>query len=296
MKKLILLALFTAVVFAACGVNEIGERYENEEVYMPNILDERAIFNAYAEDRFLFDGTVYERLRNAPATMLQLTPLTPGEELAVLHTNHGDITLRFFPQEAPLAVENFTTHARNGYYDGLIFHRICPGFMIQGGCPRGLGTAGESIWGRGFGLERSFNLHHFRGALATAHRGSGSTIGSQFYIVQNPTLSAEMKLYFEYILSIQDELAGEFSDGQHIYVRELHPAEGMAHFIEYGGTPHLDWHWHIDQYGRNYGHTVFGHVVDGMDAVDSISHAEAVNTRPLEDVIIERISFVIYGE
>ena len=70
-----------------------------------------------------------------------------GEEIAVLSTNMGDIKIRLFPDAAPKAVENFKTHIKDGYYDGLTFHRVIDGFMIQGGDPEGNGTGGESIWG-----------------------------------------------------------------------------------------------------------------------------------------------------
>ena len=68
-----------------------------------------------------------------------------GEKIAVIKTDKGDIKVRLFPEEAPKAVENFVTHAENGYYDGLIFHRVIKDFMIQGGDPKGTGTGGESI-------------------------------------------------------------------------------------------------------------------------------------------------------
>ena len=73
-----------------------------------------------------------------------------GEEVAVINTNHGEIKIRLFPEVAPKAVENFTTHAKNGYYDGITFHRVMNDFMIQGGDPDGSGRGGESIWGAPF--------------------------------------------------------------------------------------------------------------------------------------------------
>jgi len=285
-KKYLLLAA-ALLVFAGCG-NTYNEGEIEPTVEIPSMYEDD-IFDI--TDAVILDGTIFERVLDSPVQTLQLSPLTPGEELAILHTNHGDITLRFFPDEAPLAVENFTTHARNGFYDGLIFHRVDPDFMIQGGCPLGTGGAGESIWGGTFGLERSFNLHHFRGAVGTAHRGPG-TIGSQFYIVQNTSLDAGYAQFFEFLQESVDEIAGEFSDGRHIYVRDVHPPEALAHFINYGGAPWLDWRWNM----AGYGHTIFAHVVDGMDAVDSIALTPAESERPLEDVIILSISFVIHEE
>ena len=73
-----------------------------------------------------------------------------NEAAALIHTNHGDITVKLFKDIAPKTVENFTTHARNGYYDGQIFHRVIRDFMIQGGDPTGTGMGGESIYGGPF--------------------------------------------------------------------------------------------------------------------------------------------------
>jgi len=244
------------------------------------------------------EGTLFEGLHNNPAQMLQLQPLTPGEELAILHTNQGDITIRFFPTEAPKAVENFITHARNGYYDGLIFHRVIPDFMIQGGCPNGMGTGGQSIWGEPFDTERSFNLRHFNGALAMAHAGPG-TIGSQFYIVHNSNLNRNSVMDFERYLANLDQPVGQFADGQRIYIRDLHPEDGLRYFIENGGTPHLDWFWSRNREGQQdpfQAHPVFAHVVSGMDVVDIIATTpQGQGNRPIEDMIIERISFFYYG-
>ena len=239
----------------------------------------------------VLDGTAAELFKGRQVDLLQLSPLTPGEELAVLHTNKGDITLRFFPDEAPKAVENFITHAKNGFYDGLIFHRVIPGFMIQGGCPNGLGNGGESIWGEGFSTEPSINLRHFRGALAMAHAGPG-TIGSQFYIVQNNELAPQSVAEFEHIIANQDELFGRYNDGTIVRLGDIIPAAEMEHYIANGGTPHLDWH-------RNAtgGHPVFGHVVDGMDIVDAIANTpQGANNRPVDDMIIESITFITYGQ
>ena len=237
----------------------------------------------------LLDGSIFEPLRDAPVTLHQLTPVAQGEELVVLHTTMGDVTLRLFPEEAPMAVENFTTHARSGFYDGVIFHRVIPGFMIQGGCPLGTGTGGQSIWGEPFGLEPSLNTRHFRGALAMAH--AGGAMGSQFYIVQNQELNAQLANEMNEIINSQDMPIGRFENGRRVYIGDFIPEAEARHYLNYGGTPFLDWL-------RNpQGHTVFGHVVEGMDVVDAIAATEtAAGDRPVEDVVIERVSFIYYGE
>lgn len=106
-----------------------------------------------------------------------------GEEVAVITTNYGEIKLRLFPEVAPKAVENFKTHAKEGYYNGVTFHRVMNDFMIQGGDPQGTGRGGESIWGSSFEDEFSKDYKNLRGALSMANAGPG-TNGSQFFIVQ----------------------------------------------------------------------------------------------------------------
>src|SRR2546421_8876137 len=97
---------------------------------------------------------------------------------ATLHTNHGPVEVEFFDADAPKTVENFRKLAGDGFYDGLIFHRVIPDFMIQGGCPEGTGTGGP-----GYTFEDEFNQHKIeRGALAMANAGP-NTNGSQFFIV-----------------------------------------------------------------------------------------------------------------
>ena len=103
------------------------------------------------------------------------TDVANDEAEVIMHTSMGDITLKLFPKYAPLAVENFLTHAKDGYYDGLLFHRVISDFMIQSGDPNGDGTGGQSIWngkdksidsGNGFVNEISPYLYNIRGALA----------------------------------------------------------------------------------------------------------------------------------
>src|SRR3954454_13118475 len=97
---------------------------------------------------------------------------------ATLHTNHGAIDVELFPDDAPKTVDNFVKLARDGFYDGVVFHRVIPDFMIQGGDPTGTGSGGP-----GYQFEDEVNDHKVeRGALAMAHPGP-NTSGSQFFIV-----------------------------------------------------------------------------------------------------------------
>lgn len=195
--------------------------------------------------------------------MLQTDAPKAGETLAVLKTNMGDIKIRLFPDFAPKAVENFKTHAQNGYYNGLIFHRVINDFMIQGGDPTGSGMGGESIWGESFEDEFTPELHNLRGAVSMANAGP-NTNGSQFFIVQAKNVPDDM--------IDQLETAPE----------ELFPNDCVRAYEKIGGTPWLD-----------YKHTVFGQVVDGLEVVDSIAAVKVdfFQNKPLQDVVIETVEF-----
>ena len=190
---------------------------------------------------------------------IQLSAPQKGDALAVMHTNMGDIKIKLFPEKAPKTVENFVTHSKNGYYNGLKFHRVINDFMIQGGDPRGNGTGGESIWGGSFSDEFDPELHNLRGALSMANSGP-DTNGSQFFIVQAREVPSNM---LEQMRDLEDN---------------GFPADITAAYEALGGTPWLD-----------FRHTVFGQVTEGMDVVDAIAAVETVNDVPRSDVIIESI-------
>ena len=194
---------------------------------------------------------------------IQLSAPQKGDTLAVMHTNMGDIKIKLFPEKAPKTVENFVTHSKNGYYNGLKFHRVINDFMIQGGDPRGNGTGGESIWGGSFKDEFDPELHNLRGALSMANSGP-NTNGSQFFIVQAREVPANM---LEQMRDLEDN---------------GFPADITAAYAKLGGTPWLD-----------FRHTVFGQVTDGMDVVDAIAAVETTNDVPCEDVIINSIDIEI---
>ena len=109
-----------------------------------------------------------------------------GEKKAVLETNQGKIVIKLFADIAPKTVENFIGLIQKGYYDGIIFHRVIKGFMIQGGDPAGTGMGGESVWGKAFEDEVSSSAKFDRkGLLAMANAGP-NTNGSQFFITVAP--------------------------------------------------------------------------------------------------------------
>lgn len=237
-----------------------------------------------------------------------------GEKVAVLHTSMGDICLRFFPEAAPKAVENFLTHIENGYYNGVTFHRVINDFMIQGGDPKGDGTGGESIWGESFEDEFDQKLLNIRGALSMANSGA-NTNGSQFFINQAKadsfTGKSSMEVgkvyanciynyeyYIEYYASYGQDFTSVCSDvfefinlsGGVAPLSYLVPDEVWTVYEQNGGNINLDGAWRD---GR--GHTVFGQVYKGMDIVDKIAAVEVDNNnKPTEDIIITSAETMLY--
>lgn len=198
----------------------------------------------------------------------QLQAPEKGEEIAVITTSYGDIKIRLFPEVAPKAVENFKTHVKGGYYDGVTFHRVIPNFMIQGGDPEGTGMGGESIWGGPFEDEFDINYRNIRGSLSMANAGP-NTNGSQFFIVQNSEVGGD-------IIGQMKELGEE----------KGYPELVVNAYKELGGAFWLD-----------FKHTVFGQVIEGMDVVDKIAEVETdSNDKPLEPVIMEKVEIVKYKQ
>ena len=180
-----------------------------------------------------------------------------NETVATIKTTMGDLKIKLFPEVAPKTVENFVKLAESGYYNGIIFHRVIPDFMIQGGDPTGTGMGGESIWGSSFEDEFSDKAFNIKGALSMANAGP-NTNGSQFFIVSASQTPANM--------ISQLEAAGYASEVVEAYKTN-------------GGTPWLD--------NR---HTVFGHVIEGMDVVESIQNVKrGPQDKPVNDIVIESI-------
>jgi len=185
--------------------------------------------------------------------------------------DYGDIKLKFYPDDAPKAVENFITHAKDGYFDGVTFHRVINNFMIQGGDPEGTGMGGESIWGSEFEDEISPNLLPIRGSLCMANAGGGNTNGSQFFIVQSSKkeegdIAALTKKYLEMYKQQTGCPVTEYTQA------------AIDEYSKVGGCLYLAG-----------GYTVFGQVEEGLDVVDKIAQTSTdENDKPTEDVIIEK--------
>lgn len=176
--------------------------------------------------------------------------------VATITTNKGDVRIKLFADIAPKTVENFITHAKNGYYNNGIFHRVIKDFMIQGGDPLGTGMGGESIWNNSFEDEFSDQLFNLRGALSMANAGP-NTNGSQFFIVQAANFLSQMASALKNV-----------------------PADIAEAYRKDGGTPWLD--------GK---HTVFGQVIEGLDIVDDIAKAKVdMYDRPRQDIVVKTIT------
>ena len=235
-----------AGISVAMGVSH--EKIKEKADYITKTLEEDGIFDA------LEGFGMVEKELHFPQVDIEAVE----GPIATIKTNHGDMRIKLFPDHAPKTVANFIALSKDGYYDGVIFHRIIKDFMIQGGDPTGTGMGGESIYGESFEDEFSEELYNVRGALSMANAGP-NTNGSQFFIVQNQHLPYSKK-----------EIA-----------RGGWPEPIAEIYAEQGGTPHLD---------RR--HTVFGQLADeaSYEVLDAIAGVETgAMDKPVDDVVIETI-------
>ena len=235
-----------AGISVAMGISH--DKIKEKADYITKTLEEDGIFDA------LEGFGMVEKELHFPQVDIE----TVEGPIATIKTNHGDLRIKLFPEHAPKTVANFVALSKDGYYDGVIFHRIIKDFMIQGGDPTGTGMGGESIYGESFEDEFSEELYNVRGALSMANAGP-NTNGSQFFIVQNQHLPYSKK-----------EIA-----------RGGWPEPIAEIYAEKGGTPHLD---------RR--HTVFGQLADeaSYKVLDAIAGVETgAMDKPVEDVVIETI-------
>ena len=235
-----------AGISVAMGVSH--DKIKEKADYITKTLEEDGIFDA------LEGFGMVEKELHFPQVDIEAVE----GPIATIKTNHGDMRIKLFPDHAPKTVANFIALSKDGYYDGVIFHRIIKDFMIQGGDPTGTGMGGESIYGESFEDEFSEELYNVRGALSMANAGP-NTNGSQFFIVQNQHLPYSKK-----------EIA-----------RGGWPEPIAEIYAEQGGTPHLD---------RR--HTVLVQLADeaSYEVLDAIAGVETgAMDKPVEDVVIETI-------
>ena len=235
-----------AGISVAMGISH--DKIKEKADYITKTLEEDGIFDA------LEGFGMVEKELHFPQVDIEAV----DGPIATIKTNHGDMRIKLFPEHAPKTVANFIALSKDGYYDGVIFHRIIKDFMIQGGDPTGTGMGGESIYGESFEDEFSEELYNVRGALSMANAGP-NTNGSQFFIVQNQHLPYSKK-----------EIA-----------RGGWPEPIAEIYAEQGGTPHLD---------RR--HTVFGQLADeaSYEVLDAIAGVETgAMDKPVDEVVIENI-------
>ena len=255
-KIILLISIFLVILFVltGCTKKESNETTTNTKV---NTTENNTQKNETSKER------VVDTLDYKAAAEKQMAMPEDGEEIAILHIkDFGDVKVKFFKDVAPKAVENFITHAKEGYYDGLTFHRVINEFMIQGGDPEGTGMGGESIWGQGFGTELDYSLVPYRGSLCMAMSSMPNSIGSQFFITQ-----------------------ANYSEDMAAYLQQGGYPEGLIEeYREYGG--------YLSLYLQ---YTVFGQVFEGIEVVDKVAAVKTDGSdKPLEDVIIESIEVTTY--
>ncbi len=292
MTKRQVLAVLLAMALLLCGLTACGE----EDSSAPSGTE--SIGTVYADKDVGF----------------QLETPQKGDTVVVMRTSLGDISIRLFPEAAPKAVKNFTTHAKNGYYNGLTFHRVIQDFMIQGGDPNG--TGGESIWDEPFEDEFDSKLLNLRGSLVMANSGV-NTNGSQFFINQagaTGSTAAQLKdaaqtaydnqhaqyqtAYNQYAMYYGDQFKQQYptlnsfiaANGGLSPIVSRVPEAVWELYANVGGNIHLDGAWRASG-----GHTVFGQVYAGMEVVDAIAAVETdENDKPTTPVTIVSIDVTTY--
>lgn len=258
-RNMIIVSIAVAIVAVIAGY------FLYDKIKLNNAIDE--VTGVEYEIRDMIAR--YKGDADRDAAVVQYAEPESGDLIAHIHIkNYGVVTVRFFPEQAPMAVDNFVTHAKEGYYDGAPFHRIIDDFMIQGGSPDGSSSGGNSIWPSVTGAYAAFEdefskyLIPIRGALCMANSGA-STNGSQFFIVQTSTY------HIEHLMTLRQGGAVE---------------DIIDYYRENGGACWL-----------YRAHTVFGQVIEGLDVVDAVAAVETdKNGVPATEVIIEKIELDTY--
>ena len=243
--------------------------------------------------------------KNAPGFQLEMPQ--KGDTIAVLHTSEGDITLRFFPDQAPKAVTNFITLAENGSYSGTTFHKVLPGKLIQGGhCGTDSASPnGESSYGGAFEDEFCDSLCNLRGAVAMANNGK-DTNGSSFFInctsasrfAEDGGWSSYDKMWENTKTQLKNykdsNLLTAFLDenGDKCINTAIIPEAVKKLYEQYGGNPSFDGAYNA----ADRGNTVFAQVIGGMEVADKIASAKTDDKNvPVESIAVKSIEIKTYN-
>ena len=273
---IVIMLIISLFLLTGCNENEENVNNVATTTSKTNESSEKSNNQSQKESDNTQNEIDLEKFDYKTAAENQMSMPKEGETVAIIKVKgFGEMKVKFFEKVAPKAVENFTTHAKNGYYNGVTFHRVINEFMIQGGDPTGTGFNGESIWGTGFGTEIAPELVPYRGSLCMAMSSQPNSIGSQFFITQ-----ANYSQNMENMLK-----SGGYPNGL------------LEQYKDYGG--------YLSLYLQ---YTVFGQVYEGLDVLDKIAAVktgsvplviDGVNygnqdDKPLEDVIIENIEITTY--
>ena len=308
------LAVASACALGGCsGGNSPSASQTEAPDFTDNTNDEA--FRAAKEGGLKALGIDPEKLGIKPVVIkasakepgFQLQPPEEGETVAVVKTSMGNFSMRFFPEIAPKAVENFLKLARGGKYNNTVFHRVINGFAVQGGH---IGTDekqpnGESSYGKPFEDEFCDKLYNLRGAVSMANSGRDEN-GSQFFV--NQTNSDKFRenggwAFYDNIWKESCEQLKQYRDndrfleayidenGERMINTDIVPNEVKALYNAHGGNPNLDGAFNA----ADRGNTVFAQVYSGMPVVDKIAAVKVDSDNvPKENVIIKSIDFTKY--
>lgn len=311
-----ILCLFSAISFSSCKNEKTpaatADEASNESSDVVSTDDEANACDVLQSlgidaDALGIEPNVFYEKNNDVGFQLDMPK--DGDTIAVIHTSEGDITIRFFPEQAPKTVTNFLNLAKDGKYNNTTFNNIVKDFKVQGGLygydennPNG-----TSSYGTQFEDEFCDKLFNIRGAVSMASNAKDSN-GSQFFINQTSAEAFEKNGGWQKMSDMWETaktmLANQKDTNQNLlsvfiqqndskfYNADIVPEEVKKLYETNGGNPHLDGAYNAVDRGQ----TVFGQVIDGMDVVDKISNVKVDDEfHPEENIVIKSIEITEYS-
>ena len=306
------LCAFTAFAFSGCGNENTNSTTSNNTVTTTAVVstaDEATAVGALQNmgiDTASLGINPNINYDENDEVGFQLDAPKDGDTIAILHTSECDVTLRFFPDQAPKTVTNFLTLAKDGKYNNTIFHRVIKDFMVQGGdYENANGTGGTSSYGSVFEDEFCDKLFNIRGAVSMANSGA-DTNGSQFFINQKNAEAYKSGGGWQQLVSQWENVKSQLANykdsnllltfvqqyGTYCYDTTIVPESVQTLYEENGGNAYLDGAYNA----TDRGHTVFAQVIDGMDIVDKIAEVKVDdNSKPTKDITIKTVEITTYS-